>query len=212
MNYAQLVAAVQQYVENYETSFVDSIPMFVQLAEERVYNAVPTLTTRKSWTGACTPANAYLTMPAGWLSTLEIAVVDGTTQAYTYLLNKDIGFIREAFPVVSATGKPSHYAMFDKTQLLLGPTPDVAYAVEMQYFGYPESIVTATNTWLGDNFESVLLYGALREAYVNMKGEADMQAKYEAMYQEALGALKQFVEGKQRQDAYRSQQPRVPAP
>lgn len=210
MNYAQLVSAIQQYTENYETTFVDSIPTFVQLAEERIYNTVQLPATRKSVMGTTAVGNKYLSLPTDWLSNFSVAVVDPVTQGQSYLLNKDVDFIREAFPYPVTTGQPTHYAIFDENTMLLGPTPNAAYAVELHYYAYPQSIVTAGTSWLGDNFESVLLYGALREAYVNMKGEADMQQKYEAMYQEALVALKQLADGKNRRDAYRSGQTRVP--
>jgi hypothetical protein len=212
MNYTSLVQMIQDYTENSESSFVSNIPTFVQLAEERIYNSVQIPAIRKNQTGALTASNKYLTLPTDWLATFSLAVIDPTTQAQTFLLNKDVNFIRESFPVPTDTGSPTHYAQFDSGTLLLGPTPDLAYAVELHYYYYPESIVTASTSWLGDNFETVLLYGSLREAYQYMKGEEDLTAQYEAKYQEALGLLKVLGDGKDRRDAYRSGQTRVPVP
>jgi hypothetical protein len=204
--------AIQQYCENSESSFIANIPNFVQLAEERIYNAVQIPAIRKNQTGALTASNKYLTLPTDWLATFSLAVINPTTQAQTFLLNKDVNFIRESFPTPTDTGTPSHYAQFDASTLLIGPTPNLSYAVELHYYYYPESIVTAGTSWLGDNFETVLLYGALREAYQYMKGEEDITAQYEAKYQEALNLLKVLGDGKDRRDAYRSGQTRVPVP
>ena len=209
MNYAALVTLILDYTENSESSFVSNIPTFVQLAEERIYNTVQIPAIRKNQTGALTAGNKYLTLPTDWLATFSLAAIDPTTQAQTFLLNKDVNFIRESFPVPTDTGTPTHYAQFDQNTLILGPTPDLSYAVELHYYYYPESIVTATTSWLGDNFETVLLYGSLREAYQYMKGEEDLTAQYEAKYQESLGLLKQLGDGKDRQDTYRTGQVRV---
>jgi hypothetical protein len=201
---------IQDYTENFESSFIANIPNFVQLAEERIYNSVQIPAIRKNQTGTATLGNKYLSLPTDWLATFSFSVIDPTTQAQTFLLNKDVNYIREAFPTPSSTGTPTHYAQFDQNTLILGPTPDVSYAVELHYYYYPESIVTATTSWLGDNFETVLLYGSLREAYQYMKGDADITGQYEAKYQESLDLLKQLGDGKDRQDAYRSGQVRVP--
>ena len=210
MNYATLVQLVQDYLESTETSFVDNIPTFVQQAEERIYNSVQLPAIRKNVTGTMTSGNKYLSLPDDWLATFSIAVIDPVTGAYAYMLDKDVNYIREAFPVPATTGSPTHYAIFDANTLIVGPTPDASYSVELHYYYYPESIVTAGTTWLGDNFETVLLYGTLREAYLYLKGETDLAAQYEAKYQEALGLLKQLGDGKDRRDAYRSGQVRVP--
>jgi hypothetical protein len=153
--------------------------------------------------------NKYLTLPSDWLATFSLAVInaDGSQE---FLLDKDVNFVRQSFPSPTDTGKPQYYAIFDANTFLLGPTPDSAYSVEMHYYYYPTSIVTAGTTWLGDNFETVLLYGSLREAYTYLKGEADMMQYYDQKYQEALGLLKQLGDGKDRRDAYRSGQVRVP--
>lgn len=209
MNYATLTTLIQQYCESTETTFVANIPTFVQLAEERIYNSVQIPAIRRNQTGTLSTNNKYLTLPSDWLATFSLAVInaDGSQE---FLLDKDVNFVRQSFPSPTDTGKPQYYAIFDANTFLLGPTPDSAYSVEMHYYYYPTSIVTAGTTWLGDNFETVLLYGSLREAYTYLKGEADMMQYYDQKYQEALGLLKQLGDGKDRRDAYRSGQVRVP--
>lgn len=225
MNYATLFNTIQGYVENDfpsttvndssgsgTTSFTskEQIDTFIQQAEQRVYNAVQLLDLRKNVTGNCTAGNKYLTVPTDWLANFSLAVIDPVTGEYEFLLNKDVNFIREAFPYPSTTGKPTHYAMFDQNSYILGPTPDASYSMELHYFYYPESIVTAGTSWLGDNFDSVLLYGSLLEAYTFMKGEQDVIANYTARYNESLAMLMQLGEGKNRQDMYRTPQARYP--
>jgi hypothetical protein len=150
-------------------------------------------------------------MPSDWLATFSLAVINASNE-YTYLLNKDVNFIRQAFPDTDSDfyDEPQYYAVFDNTAFILGPTPNASYAVELHYFYYPTSIVTASTTWLGDNFSSTLLYGSLLEAYTYMKGEADVIAQYQKRYDEAMALLKQLGDGKDRQDAYRSGQVRYP--
>lgn len=210
MNYSQLVDLVKQYTQNEETSFVANIPVFVQLAEERIYNAVFIPAIRKNQIGTLTPSNKYLTLPADWLANFSLAVITPVTNAQTFLLDKDVNFIRECYPDPDDIGVPKYYAIFDKNTLILGPTPDSNYQVELHYYYYPESIVTASTSWLGDNFETVLLYGTLREAYLYMKGEQDLIQYYEQKYQESLGLLKLLGEGKDRRDAFRSGLNRIP--
>lgn len=209
MNYTTLSTLIQQYCESTESSFVANIPTFVQLAEERIYNSVQIPAIRRNQTGTLSVNNKYLTLPGDWLATFSLAVInaDGSQE---FLLDKDVNFIRQSYPSPTDTGKPQHYAIFDANTFILGPTPDSAYGVEMHYYYYPTSIVTEGTTWLGDNFETVLLYGSLREAYTYLKGEADMMGYYEQKYQEALGLLKQLGDGKDRRDAYRDGQVRVP--
>jgi hypothetical protein len=215
MNYAALSTAIQAYTENTEADFVANIPVFVQQAEQRIYNTVQFPSLRKNVTGVTTASNKYLACPSDFLAVYSMAVVDGTlaTGDYEYLLNKDVNFIRQAYPRASDTGAPKYYALFGpqstndaELTFILGPTPDGSYPVELHYYYYPESIVTATTTWLGDNFDSVLLYGALVEAYTYMKGETDMMALYNGKYQEALALAKRLGDGMERQDAYRSGQ------
>lgn len=210
MNYAQLTQLIQDYCETTESSFVANIPTFVQVAEERIYNTVQLPAVRKNVTGTMTAGNKYLSLPDDWLANFSLAVITPVTLAQTFLINKDVNFIRECYPAPSTSGVPQYYAIFDDNSLIVGPTPDVSYSVEMHYYYYPESIVTAGTSWLGDNFESVLLYGSLREAYLYQKGEADVTTYYENKYLEALNLLKQLGDGKDRRDAYRSGQLRVP--
>jgi hypothetical protein len=216
MNYTELSQAIQQYTENTETSFVDNIPVFVEQAEQRIYNSVQFPSLRMNVTGNCTLGNKYLACPTDFLAAYSLAVVDGTG-AYTYLLNKDVNFIRESYPTPTDQGLPLYYSLFgprssepNELTFLLGPTPDANYTMELHYFFYPETIVTAGTSWLGDNLDSVLLYGSLVEAYTYMKGEADMVAQYEKKYQEALAIAKRLGDGMERRDAYRSGQARVP--
>lgn len=209
MNYSQLVQAIEDYCQNTEPTFVSNIPNFVQLAEERVYNAVQIPAIRKNQTGTTTASNKYLTLPTDWLATFSLAVIDPVTGAQTFLLDKDVNFIRQSYPIPTSTGTPAYYAQFDVSTLIIGPTPDISYAVELHYYYYPTSIVTAGTSWLGTNFEEVLLYGSLREAYLFMKGETDIIQNYEQKYQEGLALLKQLGDGKNRRDAYRNGQVRV---
>jgi hypothetical protein len=222
MNYAQLSATIQAYSESDEPLFVQNIPVFVQNAEQRIYNSVQLSYLRKNVNGLTTSNNKYLSTPDDFLSVYSIAVVKPNGD-YEYLLNKDVNFIRQAYPSASDVGTPKYYAIFGPTttaenpptltnelSLILGPMPDAAYPVELHYFFYPESIVTAGTTWLGDNFDTALLYGAMREACIFQRQEQDVVANYEAKYQETMMLLKQLGDGKERQDAYRSGQVRYP--
>ena len=225
MNYTTLFDTIQGYVENdFPETTVNSssgsgtstftskeqIDTFIREAEQRIYNSVQVLALRKNVTGNTTASNKYLATPSDWLANFSLAVIDPVTGDYEYLLNKDVNYIREAFPFPATTGKPTHYAYFDEDSYILGPTPDAAYTMELHYFYYPQSIVDAGTSWLGDNFDSVLLYGSLLEAYTFMKGETDVIQNYTARYNESLALLKQLGEGKNRQDMYRTQQARVP--
>ena len=213
MNYTQLSAAIQAYTENTEANFVAEIPVFVQQAEQRIYNNVQFPSIRKNVTGATSANNKYLGCPNDFLAVYSIAAIDALGN-YEYLLNKDVNYIRQAYPnPTSDTGIPKYYALFgaqtndvNELTFILGPTPDATYSVELHYYYYPESIVTASTTWLGDNFDSVLLYGSLVEAYTYMKGEQDMMQLYNQKYVEALALAKRLGDGMERQDAYRSGQ------
>jgi hypothetical protein len=209
VNYATLTTLIQEYCESTESTFVANIPTFVQLAEERIYNTVQLPTVRKNVLGNVTASTQYLSMPNDWLSTFSLAVIDPVTNEYEYLLNKDVNFIRASFPDPTYEAKPQYYAVWDEETFILGPTPDLNYSTELNYYAYPTSIVTAGTSWLGDHFESVLLYGSLREAYTYLKGEADMMQYYEQKYQESLAMLKRLGDGLERQDAYRSGQART---
>ena len=217
MNYTQLSNAIQAYTENTEADFVANIPVFVTQAEQRIYNSVQFPSIRKNVTGVVSTTSTYLSAPDDFLAVYSLAVVDATGN-YEYLLNKDVNFIRQAYPSPTETGLPRYYALFgptvsgstitDELTFIVGPKPDANYTVELHYYYYPESITVAADgrTWLGDNFDSVLLYGSLVEAYTYMKGEQDMMALYNGKYQEALALAKRLGDGMERQDAYRSGQ------
>jgi hypothetical protein len=217
MNYTQLSSAIKGYCENDfpETagSFTsaDQIATFVQNAEQRIYNTIQLPALRKNVTGNCTSGNKYLACPSDWLATFSLAIINANNE-YTYLLNKDVNFIRAAYPDTDAAfyGAPAYYAVFDNNTFILGPTPDASYAAELHYFYYPQSIVTAGTSWLGDNFDTALLYGALLEAAAFMKTDKDVVDNYTARYNDSLMLLKQLGDGKDRQDAYRNGQVRYP--
>ena len=216
MTYTELTAAISSYTEN--TFPTADMNTFIEQAEQRIYNSVQFPSLRKNVTGTVTANNKYLSCPTDFLSPYSLAVID-TAGAYEYLLNKDVNFIRQAYPTPTDTAIPKYYALFGPTvsgstisnelSFILGPTPDATYSVELHYYYYPESITTALTTWLGDNFDTVLLYGSLVEAYTYMKGEADVLALYDGKYKEALGLAKRLGDGLERSDAYRSGQYRT---
>jgi hypothetical protein len=224
VNYTTLFQTVKTYTENEfpSTTFTGTdgvttvttlsntqVNTFITQAETRIYNAINIPALRKNVTGTLTANNQYLSLPTDWLSAYSIAVIDGSGN-YSYILNKDVSYIREAYPGPTSTGLPKYYALFG-TQLsnnyalsyILGPTPDQAYGVEMHYFYYPASIVTAGESWLGDNYDPVLLYGALLEAAIFMKAEADMVTMYKAKYDEAMNELRRLCDALERGDSYR---------
>lgn len=209
---------VQDYTNNTEPTFIDYIPSFVKIAEERIYNTVQIPTLRKTTTLTMTLGNPNLALPSDYTAPFSVAITqtDGSGNSYkTYLLNKDVEYIRQAFPYPSPSsyyGPPTHYAVVANSNFLFGPTPDQAYSVELQYYAYPTSItntVAPDTTWLGNYASNCLLYGTLREAYLYMKGEEDMVKYYEDKYQEGILMLKALAEGKGRRDTYRSGQARV---
>jgi hypothetical protein len=228
MTYTELVTAIQTYTENTfpSTTLADGtvvssttqLNRFIEQAEQRIYNSVQFPSLRKNVTGSVTSGNKYLSTPTDFLSTYSLAVIDATG-AYEYLLNKDVNFIRQAYPnPTSDTGIPKYYALFGPTvntstitnelSFIVGPTPDASYSVELHYYYYPESITITSSgqTWLGDNFDTVLLYGSLVEAYTYMKGEQDLILLYDTKYKEALALAKRLGDGLERSDAYRSGQ------
>ena len=194
MNYTELVAAIQDYTQNEETSFVSNIPNFVEQAEERLNRSIMVPELRKNVTAATTNGNWYLARPEDFISVFSLAVVDSSGD-YSFLIDKDVNFIREAYPASSTSGLPKYYAQFDgdyggeQGNFILGPTPDDNYTIELHYYYDPPSIVTTGTSWYGDNAESALLYGSLIEAYTYMKGEADLIQLYTTRYSEALGQL-----------------------
>jgi hypothetical protein len=238
MNYSELVTAIQSYTENQfpdvyladgsVESSTTQINRLIEQAEQRIYNSVQFPSLRKNMVGALTTGLKYLSAPPDYLATYSLAVIENygtSTEHYTYLLNKDVNFIREAYPDTGTAyrGLPKYYALFGPTisgstittelSFIVGPTPDAAYNVELHFYYYPESITTATSTWLGDNFDTVLLYGCLVEAYTYMKGETDLIALYDTKYKEALALAKRLGDGLERSDAYRSGQSReMPLP
>lgn len=184
--------------------------MFFRNAELRINNAVQLLVSRKTGTVTTVANTPTVATPADWLASYSVALITPVTLAYNFLLNKDVEYIREAYPAVLSTGTPLYYAMQDNETFLLAPTPDATYTLSLNYYYYPESITTAGTSWLGDTFPNVLLYAALVEGYTFMKGEADVIAQYEKLYSDNLSELKQFAEGMGRQDTYRTQQVRYP--
>jgi hypothetical protein len=217
MNYTQLSNAIQAYTENTEADFVTNIPVFVTQAEQRIYNSVQFPSIRKNVTSTIAVNTKYLDCPLDFLAVYSMAVIDASGN-YEYLLNKDVNFIRQAYPQPTDTGTPKYYALFgptvltsviyDELSFIIGPTADASYGVELHYYYYPESITVAADgqTWLGDNFDTVLLYASLVEAYTYMKGEADMMTLYNQKFMEALALAKRLGDGMERQDAYRSGQ------
>jgi hypothetical protein len=233
MNYTELTAAIKAYCENDFPQAVGAggltssqqIARFVEQAEQRIYNSVQFPSLRKNVTGTTTNGNKYLTSPGDFLAVYSMAVIDPVTDEYLYLLNKDVNFIRESYPSPTDTGKPAYYALFgpattndptpvitNELTFLLGPTPDLNYSIELHYYYYPESITTAATgrTWLGDNLDSILLYGAMLEAATFMKSDKDVMDNYANRYNEALVLAKRLGDGMERQDAYRSGQVRIP--
>ena len=212
MTYTELVAQIGSYTENtYPTVDVNT---FITQAENRIFNSVNLPDLRRNDTGGISAANKYLNVPLDWLATYSLAVIDNATNEYTFLLNKDVNFIRESFPDTDAThyGKPKYYAVFDDETFILGPTPDIDYGAELHYFFYPESITTATSgkSWLGDNYSTALLYGSLLEANTYLMSNAEKMSMLDKRYNEAMVELLSLGEGKNTRDAYRSGQARIP--
>ena len=212
MTYAELVAQIESYTENsYPTVDVNT---FITQAENRIFNSVNLPDLRRNDTGTISATNKYLNVPVDWLATYSLAVIDNTTNEYTFLLNKDVNFIRQSFPDtdVAHFGKPQYYAVFDDETFILGPTPDINYGAELHYFFYPESITTATSgkSWLGDNYSTALLYGSLLEANTYLMSNAEKMSMLDKRYNEAMVELLSLGEGKNTRDAYRSGQARIP--
>jgi hypothetical protein len=208
MNYSELVALIQDYTQNYSTEFVAAIPSIVELAEDRIYQSVQFPALKKNATSNFTSGNKYLATPNDFLASYSIAA-KSATGVYSYMLEKDVGFINEAFPNPSVVGVPRFYALFNDAAFVVAPTPNANLEVELHYFYEPESIVTAGTSWLGDNVESVLFYGCLVEAYTYMKGDQDLTAVYRGRYDEAMGRLKVLGEGSDKRDNFRIDLPRI---
>ena len=207
MNYTELTTNIEDICEH--TFTADQLAMFTKQAEQLIYATVDLPAMRTNQTGTSTINNKYLTMPTNMLYVYSVAVIDGAS-SYTYLINKDVSFIREAYPVSATTGMPVHYGIFGETTFILGPTPDASYNMEIHFAEYPESIVTASTTWLGTEFDSALLNGALVQAIRFQKGEPDMVAMYEKLYVQAVALLRNMGAGRLETDTYRSGVVRVP--
>lgn len=209
MNYSELVTAITRHTQNDETTFVAEIPNFVKMAEKRIFNELQLLVARKNVTSATTAGTPYVQAPTDFLAPYSLSIITGG--AHSPLLIVDETLIREAFPSASSSGQPTHYSLFDHNTILLGPTPDSsAYTLELHYFYYPPSIVSSSTSWLGDQADHVLLYGALHEAYRFMKSEEDVIARVAETYNSGLNGLKLLSAGRDRGDAYRYGQFRVP--
>lgn len=218
MTYSELVAAVQSYTEN--TFPTADINKMIKIAEQTIYNTVQLASLRKNVTGSLSLNSPYLSVPDDFLSVYSLAIYPSGGGAYLYLLNKDVNFIREAYPNPNTTGTPKHYAIFgpqsgnpDELTLIVGPTPNAAFGAELHYYYYPLSITDPASgytTWLGDNFDSALFNGTMMEAIRYMKGEPDLVAMYKEQFLQSLTLLKNLGDGKQRMDAYRDGQVRNP--
>lgn len=207
LTYDQLVQAIQDYTEVNEDTFNNNIPNFVRNTELVVNNTVQLPAYRRNVTGQATQLFQYLNLPSDFLSLFSLAVIDAQNN-YNYLFQKDVNYIREAYPFPTSTGEPQYYGIFSSTALILGPTPDQSYNMEMHYYAAPVSIVDAGTSWLGENYPSVLLWGSLYEAYVFLKGEADMIDRSQQAFQGHMALLKQLGDGKDREDNYRTVQVR----
>ena len=208
MNYTELTNAIKEYTDNTETTFVNNIPNFVRQTEERIYRSILIPELRKNVTTSLSTSNRFLAKPTDFLAVFSIAVVDGSSN-YSFLLPKDVNFIREAYPATATSGLPVYYSLFDGDNFLIAPTPDSTYTVQLHYYYDPPSIVTSSTSWLGDNAESTLLYGSLVEAATFMKGEPDIVGFYKTRYDEALADLQQLADGRNKRDSYRNGEPRI---
>jgi hypothetical protein len=213
MTYDELYQSIIDFTESNDTTFVDNIPTFVQNAEERIYNSVLIPVLRRNVTGSMTINNKYLTCPSDYLAPYEMAVSVSNglvppTYSYEYLLQKDVSYVRQAYPTPTSTGVPKYYAQFDENTFIIGPTPDANYTVELHYYYYPESIVTLGTSWIGENFPNCFLYGSLVEANIFLKGEADVQQNYEKLFADNMGLLKNYADGRTRNDNFRRPLPR----
>ena len=213
MTYDELYQSIIDFTESNDTTFTENIPTFVQNAEERIYNSVLIPVLRRNVTGSMTINNKYLTCPSDYLAPYEMAVSVSNgllppTYSYEYLLQKDVSYVRQAYPTPTSTGVPKYYAQFDENTFIIGPTPDQNYTVELHYYYYPESIVTLGTSWVGENFPMCLLYGSLVEANIFLKGEADIQQNYEKLFADNMGLLKNYADGRTRNDNFRRPLPR----
>lgn len=204
MNYSELTENIQDITENTYTAA--QLDMFTRQAEKFLYESVQIPALRKNQIGNLTQNNSYLTLPSDFLYLYSVSIIDGSNN-HAFLLFKDVNFIREAYPSASTTGVPKHYGIFDEDSLIIGPTPDSNYSVELHYGYRPESIVTAGTSWIGDNFDNALLNCCLVEAARFMKSDPDTTATYQQMRDQSVLLLKSLGDGKLRQDTYRFGEP-----
>lgn len=210
LNYTQLVSAIEDYLQYNDPVFVSNINVIIQQAEDRIYQSIQAPVERKNSIGALTINNQYLGAPSDMLSVASMAVIaDGS---YNFLLPREVSFMREAYPSPTATGLPKCYALFDQTTFIFGPTPDASYSVELNYHAKPDSIVTAGTSWIGDNFESILLSACILEAYIFLKGDADLIQLYDNRYKEALSTFQLLGEGLDERDSFRNGTKRMQVP
>tara|TARA_R100000234_G_scaffold49318_1_gene29594 strand:+ start:5922 stop:6563 length:642 start_codon:yes stop_codon:yes gene_type:complete len=210
MTYSELKSLIQDYLQNTEATFVADLPTIIKQAETRILKTVKLPVFRKNVTGNLTSGNQYLSTPTDFLDNFSLSITNSSSQEF--LLFKDVNFIREAYPNASTTGVPKHYALFDNTSFIVGPTPGSGYTVELHYFYQPDSLTAGSDsgtTWLSTNAENALLYGCLVEAYTYMKGEPDLMATYEKRYDQALARLKTLGEGDNKVDSYRDDSQRI---
>jgi len=210
MTYSELKSLIQDYLQNTEATFVADLPTIIKQAETRILKTVKLPVFRKNVTGNLTSGNQYLSTPTDFLDNFSLSITNSSSQEF--LLFKDVNFIREAYPNASTTGVPKHYALFDNTSFIVGPTPGSGYTVELHYFYQPDSLTAGSDsgtTWLSTNAENALLYGCLVEAYTYMKGEPDLMATYEKRYDQALARLKTLGEGDNKVDSYRDDSYRI---
>ena len=204
--YGQLKQALQDYLESSETTFVNNLPLFIRLSEERILKSVQLSLFRKNATANATVGNQYLAAPADFLAPFSLSYM-GDNGDKVFAEFKDVSFIQEYNPDASTTGAPKYYAQFDNDNFILSPTPNDDYQMELHYFYRPASLTAGSDsgtTWLSINAELTLLYGALIEAYVFMKGDPDLMAKYDQRFQESLMGLKLLGEARQVTDEYRT--------
>jgi len=208
--FTTLKSAIQDYTQNTESTFVANLSIIIQQGEDRIVKSVELPNFRKNVTGTFTSGNQYLETPSDYLYPFSLAVLDDSNN-YSYLLNTDVSFIREAYPSASTTGTPKHYAQFDDTTFIVGPSPSSNLNAELHYYYIPQSITASADgtSWLGTNASELLLYASLIEAYTFMKGEPDVMANYEKRFQEALQRLTLLSDGYNRKDAYRDGQRKI---
>ena len=204
--YDQLKTAIQDYTENDETSFVNNIPLFIRIAEERILKNVQLSLFRKNATASTTASNKFLACPGDFLAPFSLSLA-GTDGDKFFIDFKDPSFIQTYTPDSTTTGSPRYYAVFDVDNFILAPTPNTTFTAELHYFYRPTSLTAGSGsgtTWLSENAEMAMLYGSLIEAYIYMKGEQDVMGMYAGRFQEAITGVKMLGEAKETTDEYRT--------